>query len=97
MATEFNVEDRWPELFAGLTPDDRRYVLNALASIWYEGWKPNREDVGNLTDYARGSIDRAEYSRRVHMAAARDKAYRANPPRAIRLIPSYESLPYSFG
>ncbi|GAB3519560.1 antitoxin VbhA family protein [Arthrobacter monumenti] len=76
MAAEFNVEARWPELFDELTPDDRRHVLNALASNWHEGWKPNREDVENLTDYARGAIDRAEYSRRVDMAAARDKAHR---------------------
>lgn len=73
--TEFNVEDRWPELFDELTSDDRRYVLNALASNWYEGWKPKREDVENLTDFARGSIDRAEYSRRVDMGPARDKAH----------------------
>ncbi|WP_255505677.1 hypothetical protein [Mycetocola sp. JXN-3] len=31
--------------------------------------KPNREDVKNLTDYARGTIDKAEYARRADAAA----------------------------
>jgi hypothetical protein len=70
MASEFDVEARWPELFESLRDDDRRAVLNALASNWHEGWEPNREDVENLTDFARGAIDKAEYDRRAAAAAA---------------------------
>lgn len=72
-ATEFNVEARWPELFASLSATDREIVVNALASSWHEGWVPNREDVKNLTDYARGVIDKAEYDRRA--AAAVERAH----------------------
>lgn len=66
---EFNVEGRWPELFEGLSVETRQSVLNTLASSWHEGWVPNREDVRDLTDYARGTIDRAEYDRRSRAAA----------------------------
>ncbi|MGO2031273.1 MAG: hypothetical protein ACTH2A_10020 [Glutamicibacter ardleyensis] len=31
---------------------------------WHEGWEPNREDVENLTNFVRGTYDRAEYLRR---------------------------------
>ncbi|QTE30339.1 antitoxin VbhA family protein [Pengzhenrongella sicca] len=71
MATKFDVEERWPELFAQLDATQRRAVVQSLASAWHEGWEPNREDVENLTDEARGAIDRAEYLRRVDAAAER--------------------------
>lgn len=71
MATRFDVEERWPELFAQLDAAQRRAVVQSLASAWHEGWQPNREDVENLTDRARGAIDAAEYRRRAHAAARR--------------------------
>lgn len=73
MAAEFNIEARWPELFTELDDEQRRSVVNALASNWHEGWVPNREDVENLTDRARGAIDRDEYRRRVREAAERHR------------------------
>lgn len=73
MAVEFNIEARWPELFAPLDEAGRTAVVNALASSWHEGWVPNREDVENLTDYARGAIDKAEYDRRADEAAHRHR------------------------
>lgn len=71
VVTKFNIEERWPELFAQLDETQRRAVVQSLASAWHEGWTPNREDVENLTDEARGAIDRAEYLRRVDAAAER--------------------------
>lgn len=68
---QFNVEDRWPELFAHLDATQRHAVRQALASAWHEGFEPTREDVENLTDKARGAIDHAEYMRRVKEAAER--------------------------
>lgn len=61
MAEKFDVERRWPELFAQLDATQRHAVVQSLASAWHEGWTPNREDVENLTDRARGAIDAAEY------------------------------------
>ena len=47
-------------------------VRQSLAAGWHEGFTPTREDVENLTDYARGAIDFAEYRRRSHAAARRE-------------------------
>jgi hypothetical protein len=74
MAERFDIEQRWPELFTGLDANNRRAVVQSLASSWHEGWVPNREDVENLTDNARGAIDGAEYLRRVDAAAERRRA-----------------------
>lgn len=71
MAAEFDIEERWPELFVQLDETQRRAVVQSLASAWHEGWTPDREDVENLTDEARGAIDAAEYRRRVREAAER--------------------------
>lgn len=74
MAEKFDVEQRWPELFGQLDATQRHAVVQSLASAWHEGWVPNREDVANLTDRARGAIDAAEYRRRAHAAAERQRA-----------------------
>lgn len=74
MAVErFDIEERWPELFAQLDPEQRRAVVQSLAADWHEGWEPNREDVEHLTDRARGAIDREEYMRRVRRTAERHR------------------------
>lgn len=65
------IEQRYPELFAQLDETQRRAVVQSLAAGWHEGWKPTREDVENLTDYARGAIDADEYDRRADAAAHR--------------------------
>ena len=69
----FDVEVRWPEMFAQFNAMQRRAVVQSLAVDWHEGWVPNREDVENLTDEARGAIDREEYMRRVREAAERHR------------------------
>ncbi len=69
MAERFDIEERWPELFVQLDQTQRRAVVQSLASAWHEGWTPNREDVENLTDEARGAIDAEEYLRRVDASA----------------------------
>ncbi|MGQ0625957.1 MAG: hypothetical protein ACT4PP_15085 [Sporichthyaceae bacterium] len=73
MSERFEIEERWPELFEQLDANQRRAVVQSLAAAWHEGWVPNREDVENLTDEARGAIDRAEYMRRVREAAERHR------------------------
>lgn len=71
MAERFDLEQRWPELFAPLDDVQRRAVLQSLANAWHEGWEPTRDDVANLTDRARGLIDMDEYLRRAKEAADR--------------------------
>ncbi|WP_324654084.1 hypothetical protein [Georgenia sp. H159] len=74
MAEKFDIEERWPELFAQLDERERWAVRQSLASAWHAGWIPNREDVENVTDHARGAIDVEEYRRRAHAAARRGVA-----------------------
>jgi hypothetical protein len=68
---KLDLEQWWPELFDGLDEAQRRSVVQSLAAAWHEGWEPNREHVANLTDYAAGRIDAAEYDRRSDAAARR--------------------------
>lgn len=55
---------RFPELFAGLSEQQKWNVHNNIASHVMEGWAPEREDIADLTAFERGDIDRAEYVRR---------------------------------
>ena len=71
MAERLDIVERWPELFADLDDGKRETIVQALASAWHEGWVPNREDVKDLTDEARGAIDEAEYLRRARESARR--------------------------
>jgi len=52
-------------------------VIQTLASSWHEGWEPNRQDVENLTDHARGAIDTEEHLRRADAAAERRRKAQA--------------------
>lgn len=67
----FDVEERWPELFVQLDEVQRNSVRQSLAAGWHEGFSPTREDVENLTDYARGAIDFDEYIRRAEQEVER--------------------------
>ena len=64
MNERFDIVERWPELFAPLTSEQRQAVVRALAGGWHEGWTPNREDVADLTEYASGAITFAEFEAR---------------------------------
>ena len=64
MNKQFDLESRWPDLFAPLDAEQRRAVVQSLTACWHEGWEPNREDVADLADYARGVITFDEYQER---------------------------------
>ena len=73
MTAQLDVVAAWPELFRQLDERQRRSIVNTLAADWHEGWQPNREDVENITDLARGAIDHDEYLRRSDEAAERHR------------------------
>ena len=63
MSDHFDLHLRYPELFAPLTEEQRRNVMQPLASSWLEGDNPTREDVTLLIDYELGRITAEEYDR----------------------------------
>lgn len=63
MSDRFDLHLRYPELFAPLTEEQRRNVMQPLASSWLEGDNPTREDVTLLIDYELGRITAEEYDR----------------------------------
>lgn len=86
MSERFEIEQRWPELFEPLTDEERSAVVNAFASSWHEGWFPNRADVENLTDYARGVITRDEYDERVRTQAEQLRKYPGDYTEKMRAL-----------
>ncbi|WP_296704906.1 alpha-mannosidase [Rothia sp. (in: high G+C Gram-positive bacteria)] len=63
MSDHFDLYLRYPELFAPLTEEQRRNVMQPLTSSWLEGDNPTREDVALLIDYELGRITAEEYDR----------------------------------
>jgi hypothetical protein len=55
----------WPDLFDGLTSDERRAVIVAVADNVLEGWQPERADIDALVDVVRGKCTTREYIERV--------------------------------
>ncbi|OCB22494.1 antitoxin VbhA family protein [Mycobacterium intracellulare] len=41
---------RWPDLLEGLTVEQRRAVITAVATNVLEGWRPSRADIQALVD-----------------------------------------------
>ncbi len=74
MSDHFDLHLRYPELFAPLTEEQRRNVMQPFASSWLEGDNPTREDVALLIDYELGRITAEEYDRQ---ALAKALAYQA--------------------
>ena len=74
MSDHFDLPVRYPELFEPLTEEQRRNVVQPLASSWREGDNPTREDVTLLIDYELGRITAEEYDRQ---ALAKALAYQA--------------------
>jgi len=74
VSDHFDLHLRYPELFEALTEEQRRNVMQPLASSWLEGDNPTREDVALLIDYELGRITAEEYDRQ---ALAKALAYQA--------------------
>lgn len=76
-ARTLDVVALWPELFEGFDERERNAIRQAFAANWHEGWEPNRADVADLTEHARGRLTDEEYlqrSRDRQAAAARARA-----------------------
>lgn len=60
MAETFDVEQRWPDLFEGLTETERASVLEPLVASWHEGRVIDRAAVELLVRFVRGEVTRVE-------------------------------------
>lgn len=67
------IDEEWPELFIGLSDEQRSVVVEAWAAQWHAGWEPNREDAANSTALVRCDITSEQYRERVY-AVARQRA-----------------------
>ena len=74
MSDRFDLHLRYPELFEPLTEEQRRNVMQPLASSWLEGDNLTREDVTLLIDYELGRITAEEYDRQVLAKALANQA-----------------------
>jgi Antitoxin VbhA len=57
---------RWPELLDGLSAEQRRAVITAVAENVLEGWQPTREHIQALVDVVTGKTSTEDYIRAVH-------------------------------
>lgn len=74
MSDRFDLHLRYPELFEPLTEEQRRNIMQPLASSWLEGDNPTREDVALLIDYELGRITAEEYDRQALAKAVAHQA-----------------------
>lgn len=56
MAERFDIERRWPDLFAQLSDAQRCRITEAVYAVWHGGWFPIREDIETLRDYEHGKL-----------------------------------------
>ena len=61
---------RWPDLFDGLTAEQRRIVITAVADNVLEGWRPSRADIQALVDVVCGNTTTEEYINTVRTGPA---------------------------
>lgn len=66
-----DIDRRWPDLFAPLTDDQHREVMSACASLWFEDWNPDRDQVSLIIDSHLGRVPADEYDRRAADLARR--------------------------
>lgn len=71
MITPMDMETCWPDLFDRLSDSQREMAMESFVAMWHEGWQPNREDVADLTDYARGAVSADEFTALSAAKAAR--------------------------
>lgn len=69
MAYTSSYTERFPDLFDGLTDEQRRGITQTLANGHLEGWEPTREEISDLIDVDLGRISDEEYITRVRRRA----------------------------
>lgn len=78
------------DLLDGLSSDDRRILINAVATNVLAGWRPSRADVKALIEVVRGEVTVEQYIANRLSALQKDsraclrgfRSYRGEQPRA---------------
>lgn len=65
MGEYFDLPDRYPDLFEGLTEKQRRRVIDVLVSSWLSGYEHSREEVARFIDLVVGRISGEEYRKQI--------------------------------
>ena len=65
MGEYFDLHLRYPDLFEGLTVEQRHNVIDPLVSSWLDGYEHSREDVARLIDLELGRISGEEYRKQI--------------------------------
>lgn len=66
----FDALATWPDLFEGLSADQKAAVQQVFATEYLSGWSPNRAAVEELIAFTRGQIDFDAYLSRATESAA---------------------------
>ncbi len=56
MATFISYEEKFPDLFVGLSARDKWVVEQSLANGRLEGWRPTRDEVAEAVAFQRGEL-----------------------------------------
>lgn len=101
MGEYFDLHLRYPDLFEGLTEEQRRNVIDPLVSSWLDGYEHSREDVARLIDLELGRISGEEYRKQIlerARALGKQKAQEANsstkPYAASNATERYQPVDY---
>lgn len=97
MGEYFDLHLRYPDLFEGLTEEQRRRVIDVLVSSWLSGYEHSREEVARFIDLVVGRISGEEYRKQIlehALALNKQRAQEANSSTEPNVIRRYQPVDY---
>ncbi len=95
MGEYFDLPDRYPDLFEGLTEEQRRNVIDPLVSSWLDGYEHSREEIARLIDLELGRISWEEYRKQVlERALNKQRSQEAKSSTEPNEIEQYQPVDY---
>ena len=97
MGEYFDLPDRYPDLFEGLTEEQRRNVIDPLVSSWLDGYEHSREEIARLIDLELGRISWEEYRKQIlehALALNKQRSQEAKSSAEPNEIEQYQPVDY---
>ena len=95
MGEYFDLPDRYPDLFEGLTEEQRRNAIDPLVSSWLDGYEHSREEIARLIDLELGRISWEEYRKQVlERALNKQRSQEAKSSTEPNEIEQYQPVDY---